>query len=143
LFVGTINGIGKYAGYLDNNSTYRFQYTSPELTFGDTSKLKFLKKLRPIIVGGSGADIYLKWSYDFKTKSGTSNVTLATQAKAEFNGGQFNIGQFSTGEFITTALGFNANGSGGSVSINMEADINDDQLSLQEINVLALMGKTI
>jgi len=143
LFVGTINGIGKYAGYLDNSNTYRFQYTSPELTFGDSSKLKFLKKLRPIIVGGSGADIYLKWSYDFKTKSGTSNVTLATQAKAEFNVGQFNIGQFSTGEFITTALGFNTNGSGGSVSINMEADINDDQLSLQEINVLALMGKTI
>ena len=143
LFVGTINGIGKYAGYLDNNSTYRFQYTSPELTFGDTSKIKFLKKLRPIIVGGSGAAIYLKWSYDFKTKSGTSNVTLETQAKSEFNSGQFNIGQFSKGEFITTALGFNANGSGGSVSINMEADINNDQLSLQEINVLALLGRTI
>ena len=56
---------------------------------------------------------------------------------------EFNIGQFSTGELVTTKLGVNANGSGGSVSINMEADINGDELSLQEINVLALVGRIL
>ena len=143
LLIGGLHGIGLYSGYLDNTSTYRFKYTSPELTFGDTTKLKFLKKLRPVIVGGSGADIFLRWSYDFKSKTGTSDITLSTQAKASFNESEFNIGQFSTGEFITSALGVNANGSGGSISIDMEADINGEELSLQEINVLATVGRTI
>jgi hypothetical protein len=143
LLIGGLHGLGSYAGYLDNNATYRFRYTSPELTFGDTTKLKFLKKLRPVIVGGSGANIFLKWAYDFKSKSGTSDITLATQAKAFFNESEFNIGQFSKGEFVTTGLDVNANGSGGSVSIDLQADINGEELSLQEINVLATVGRTI
>ena len=106
-------------------------------------KLKFLKKLRPVIIGGSGADIYTKWSYDFKTSSGTSFISLPSQAIAYFNESEFNIGQFSLGELVTSKLSVNANGSGTSLSINMEADINGEELSLQEINVLALLGRTI
>lgn len=143
LLIGGSHGIGAYSGYLDSTSTYRFQYTSPELSFGDITKLKFLKKLRPVIIGGSGADIYTKWSYDFKTSSGTSFISLPSQAIAYFNESEFNIGQFSLGELVTSKLSVNANGSGTSLSINMEADINGEELSLQEINVLALLGRTI
>lgn len=143
LLIGGLHGIGLYSGYLDDSSTYRFHYTSPELSLGDSTKLKFLKKLRPVVVGGSGANIFIKWSYDFKSKSATTSLTMPTQAKSFYNEGEFNVGQFSTGEFVTTALGVNANGSGSSVSINMEADINGEELSLQEINVLALVGRTL
>jgi hypothetical protein len=143
LLIGSSLGIGLYSGYLDNAKTYRFQYTSPELSFGDITKLKFLKKLRPVIIGGSGADIYTKWSYDFKSVSGTSFISLPTQAVAFFNESEFNVGQFSLGELVTSKLSVNANGSGTSLSINMEADINGEELSLQEINVLALLGRTI
>lgn len=143
LLIGGAHGIGLYTGYLDDGNTYRFKYTSPELTFGDINKIKFVKKLRPVIVGGSGATINLKWYYDFKSRSGSSLIDLTTQAIAYFNESEFNIGQFSAGELVTTKLGVNANGNGGSVSINMEADINGDELSLQEINVLALLGRTI
>ena len=143
LLIGSVNGLGEYSGYLDNGETYRFQYTSPELTFGDITRLKFVKKLRPVIIGGSGANIYITWGYDFKTTSGSSFISLPSQSIAYFNTSEFNIGQFSTGELVTTKLGVNANGSGGSVSINMEADINGDELSLQEINVLALVGRIL
>ncbi len=142
LLIGSALGIGKYSGYLDNNLEYRFKYSSPELTFGDAAKLKFLKKLRPTIVGGSGALVFLSWTYDFKESSGSTTYTLASQSTAEFNVDEFNIGQFSTGEF-TSRIPVNTTGSGGTLAINMEADINGKELSLQEINVLALMGRTI
>ena len=142
LLIGSALGIGKYSGYLDNNLEYRFKYSSPELTFGDAAKLKFLKKLRPTIVGGSGALVFLSWTYDFKESSGSTTYTLASQSTAEFNVDEFNIGQFSTGEF-TSRIPVNTSGSGGTLAINMEADINGKELSLQEINVLALMGRTI
>ena len=142
LLIGSSLGIGKYAGYQDNSGTYRFKYTSPELTFGDPSKLKFLKKIRPTIVGGSGLTFFLRWSYNFKSTTDITTMVLSSQTTAEYNVAEFNIGQFSSGEF-TSRDAVNASGSGGTLSINIESDINGKEMSLQEINVLALVGKTI
>ncbi len=142
LLIGSSLGIGQYTGYNDNSGTYRFQYTSPELSFGDPAKLKFLKKIRPTIFGGEGATLFFRWAYDFKTSSGSSYVTLSDYATSEYNVDEFNIGQFSQGKF-TSRENVNATGSGGTLSINMEADVDGKEISLQEINVLALLGKTL
>jgi len=55
---------------------------------------------------------------------------------------EYTVAQFSDG-VLTSKEAINTNGSGGTLSIGMEADINGEELSLQEINVLALVGKTI
>jgi len=142
LLIGSSEGIGQYTGFQDNGSSYSFKYFSPELSFGDPSKLKFLKKIRPTIVGGSGLDILLKWDYDFGSSYNTSIITLRDQSKAEFGIDEYNIGQFSDG-ILTSKDAVNTNGSGGTLSIGMETSINGNELSIQEINVLALVGKTI
>ena len=142
LLIGSAQGIGKYSGYQDNSAAYRFQYTSPELAFGDPAKLKFLKKLRPTIFGGENSDIFFRWAYDFKSSSSSATITLSSDATSEYNVAQYNIDQFSAGTF-TSRNTVNTGGSGGTLSINMESDINGKEMSLQEINVLALLGKTI
>ena len=142
LLIGSAQGIGKYSGYQDNSAAYRFQYTSPELSFGDPAKLKFLKKLRPTIFGGENSDIFFRWAYDFKSSSSSATITLSSDATSEYNVAQYNIDQFSAGTF-TSRNTVNTGGSGGTLSINMESDINGKEMSLQEINVLALLGKTI
>lgn len=142
LLIGSSEGIGQYTGFQDNGSSYNFKYFSPELSFGDPSKLKFLKKIRPTIVGGSGLDVLLKWDYDFGSSYNTSIITLRDQSKAEFGIDEYNIGQFSDG-ILTSKDAVNTNGSGGTLSIGMETSINGNELSIQEINVLALVGKTI
>ena len=152
LLIGSSLGIGQYSGFQDNGGSYGFKYFSPELSFGDPSKLKFLKKLRPTIVGGSGLNIFLKWDYDFGSSYNVAFLTLKDEAKAEFglketpvgvqSVNEYTIAQFSDG-VLTSKEAINTNGSGGTLSIGMEADINGEELSLQEINVLALVGKTI
>ena len=142
LLIGGAHGLGNYSGYQDNGSSYPFKYFSPELSFGDPSKLKFLKKIRPTIVGGSGLDILFKWDYDFGSAYNAAFITLSSQATAEFGVDEFNIGQFSSG-VLTSKQAINANGSGGTLSIGLETAINGGELSLQEINILALVGKTI
>jgi hypothetical protein len=142
LLIGSSEGIGQYTGFQDNGSSYSFKYFSPELSFGDPSKLKFLKKIRPTIVGGSGLDVLLKWDYDFGSSYNTSIITLRDQSKAEFGIDEYNIGQFSDG-ILTSKDAVNTNGSGGTLSIGMETSINGNELSIQEINVLALVGKTL
>ena len=92
--------------------------------------------------GGSGLDILFKWDYDFGSAYNAAFITLSSQATAEFGVDEFNIGQFSSG-VLTSKQAINANGSGGTLSIGLETAINGGELSLQEINILALVGKTI
>lgn len=143
LLIGNGEGIGKYDGYLDNGQSYRFKYYSPGLTFGDPSRLKILKKLRPTFVGANSAVVFLKWAYDFDTFFQTAEFTVGTQVTGYYNESEFNTTVEFTGGELTSRRGINTTGGGGVITIGLEADINGTGLSLQEINVLALMGKVL
>lgn len=144
LFVGTTDGLGTYSGYKDNTAAYRFRYYSPGLTFGDPSKLKMLKKLRPTLVGANNSVVFIKWSYDFNTTYSTQKFTVGNQTPYYFNeaASEYTVAEF-TGGNLTTRPTVNTTGNGSVVTIGLESEINGFALSLQEINVLALIGKTI
>ena len=148
LFIGSSEGISTYTGYLDNGETYRFVYESPMLSFGDSSKLKLLKKLRPIIVGGDGSLAVLKFAYDFSNAFKTITFTISETFAALFGVNEFGdnsnpLSQYTTGGQLTNNRTFNARGSGNTVVIGLEADVIGSEISIQEINVLALIGKTL
>ena len=142
LLTGSTNGVGQYTGYSDNNVSYRFKYYSPGLTFGDPSKLKILKKLRPTLVGANSAVVFLKWGYDLSANYRSADFTVGNQNPGYFGESEFNVAEFTGGE-LTSRRVVNATGNGSIVTIGLEADINGSQLSLQEINVQALIGKTL
>jgi hypothetical protein len=175
LLIGTVDGLGFYDGYSDQvnksgnieQESYIFKYYSPALTFGDPAKLKFLKKLRPTIVGANSSTVFMKWAYDFQTTESTAAFSIGNQMPAYFsdprdssgnmisagglaqfgespdiNGNTFEVSEY-TGGGITTRRSVNTAGSGSVVTIGLESEINGFPLSLQEINVLALMGKTL
>ena len=147
LYVGTSDGIGQYKDYSDNGSSYRFKYFSPSLTFGDITKLKILKKIRPTLVGANSATVFMKFAYDFGTAFSTVEFTVGNQNPAFFNVNEFGtnsspLSEFTGGE-LTNQRSLNAVGSGTTVVVGLESDINGFALSLQEINLLALVGKTI
>src|SRR6056300_894236 len=142
VYIGTVDGIGTYSGYVDNTTAYRFRYYSPGLTFGDPAKTKLLKKLRPTLLGATGATVFMKWSYDLATDFKTYEFTVGNQVPAYYGVDEFAIGEFTGGE-LTTRNSVQATGNGSIITIGLEADINGSALSLQEINVLALMGKTV
>ena len=143
LYIGNGEGISEYSGYEDNGEPYRFKYYSPGLTFGDPSRLKILKKLRPTIVGANSAIMFLKWAYDFDTFFQTAEFTVGNQVTAFYNESKFNSTAEFTGGDLTSRRGINTTGGGGVITIGLEADIDGSGLSLQEINVLALMGKVL
>ena len=142
LYIGTTDGVGTYSGYLDNTSVYQFRYFSPALTFGDSSKTKFLKKIRPTLIGANEETIFVKWAYDFKTNYKNYEINVGNQVPAYYGVSEYTVGTF-TGGTLTTKPTVNASGSGSVVTIGLEANIDGAQLSIQEINVLALIGKTI
>lgn len=142
LYIGSTAGVGKYDGYTDNTSSYRFRYFSPALTFGDPSRVKLLKKIRPTFVGLNDGTVFVKWSYDFETAFKNYEITVGDQTTALFGQSEYGIGTY-TGGVLITRQSVQASGNGTAVTIGIESDINGAILSIQEINLLALMGKTV
>jgi hypothetical protein len=142
MLIGYAGGIGKYDGYTDDGSAYRLKYRSPELSLGDTAQLKFIKKIRPTLVGSTGQPIVLRWGYDFDSSSGSASFTPAASGVSEFGIGEFNIGEFSSGQ-LAIRKSINANGSGSTLSVTLESDVNGNELSIQEINMLLLTGRSL
>ena len=152
LLIGTADGVGTYSGYTDQyndagtitNRSYRFKYYSPGLTFGDSSKTKLLKKLKPTIIGASTATVFLKWAYDFETTFHTLEFPVGNQVPYYYNeaASEYTVAEFTGGVEISRPS-INTTGIGSVITIGLEADINGFALSLQEINVLALIGRTV
>ena len=142
VYIGTTGGMGKYSGYMDNTSPIVVKYYSPNLTFNAPSKLKILKKLRPTIIGGSSSSVSFKWGYDFSGATNSFLISLDNYANNAFYGSsQYGIDQYTSGiNYITPNI--NTTGNGTSIVVAMEAVVSD-YLSLQEFNVLTMLGKTI
>ena len=67
---------------------------------------------------------------------------MLDQNPAFFGTSEYGVGTF-TGGLLVTRTSVQGSGNGAVVSIGLESSINGAVLSIQEINVLALVGKTI
>ena len=142
IYIGTTDGIGKYDGFDDNNVSYIFRYSSPGLTFGDPSKIKILKKIRPTIIGGNDADIILSWTYDFSVQANTSRFRVGTSTPGFYGVSEYTTVDFTLGDLISRKS-LNCTGNGSVITVGLQTEVNGNAISLQEMNVLALIGKTL
>ena len=144
VFVGTGNGLGIYTGYLDDGESYRLRYYSPALTFGDPSKLKMLKRMTPTLIGSNTAKVSLRWAYDFSEAYSAQSIDLGSSVPntGYFNESEWNIAEFSGGTAVSRKS-INTAGSGTVIVVGLEADIEGEPLSIQEINIQALTGRIL
>jgi len=142
MLIGYAGGLGTYSDYSDDGDSYRLTYKSPELSLGDTAQLKFIKKIRPTLVGSTGMPVTLRWSYDFDSIGGAQSFTPSLDTVAEFGVDEFNVGEFGSGK-LAVRTSINANGSGSTMAVTLESDINGAELSIQEINMLLLTGRSL
>lgn len=141
VYVGGDFGIGTYSGYQDNGESYRFRYYSPNLSFGDSSRLKLLKTIRVTLIGGAGSSAFFKWGYDFTNTFKTKTLNIPDNGGvAEYGIAKYNIDEYGTG-VVTFEKRINTVGHGHSVIVGLEADIDGTKLSIQELNVHTLIGR--
>ena len=142
LLMGHPNGITKYTGYLDDTAAYTMEYYSNPISFGNASVLKFIKKLAMTIIGGSGIVANLRWAFDYKTDYKTAAYTLTSGGVAQYSVAEFNESEYSGGLRITRAS-INGSGSGYVVTVGLTVNVEGNFLSIQQIDVLALLGRLI
>ena len=143
LLIGKEGYIGKYFGFLDNDSTYRLRYYTNYFDLGNPTSLKFLKKGTFVVIGGIGQDVALKYGFDYIDSFRSITKTLATGAAvSEYNISEYGIDEYTSGlklEEVRANLG----GSGSIIQLGFEADINQNPLSIQKIDVYLKSGKVV
>ena len=145
LYVGNTNGIATYSNYQDYGQPYDMSYFSNPLSFGDSSRLKILKEIIITFIGGQGAQAVVNWGYDYSQAYTKQIVEINSGSKtAYYNESEYNV---STSEYSASIIvdrpKTKTTGSGTVVTIGMDATINQNALSLQELNIQALIGRMI
>jgi hypothetical protein len=145
ILLGKEGYLATYSGYLDNTSTYRFQYFTNHTDLGAPSVTSILKRLKVIVIGGSNQYLTMKWGYDFKSNYYSSNQLIPAQAGAAYYGvSEYNTAgaEYTDGTALQTLTAY-PTGSGKVIQTGYEADINGLQLSIQKIEIQAKNGKLL
>jgi hypothetical protein len=141
LLIGKTSYIGKYTGNLDNTASYRLQYYTNYFDFGSPTALKILKKISMILIGGTNANIVVKYGFDFSLGYSSRNLILGDVEVSEYGTAEYNIGEYTAGVVFDNKK-IQASGSGNILQIGIETEINDFELSLQKLDCYVKTGRT-
>lgn len=144
LYIGVATGVAKYATQTDNGSSYVMSYFSHPMDFGDSSRIKFLKKINLTTFHGSDARVSLQYAYDYKADYTKRAFSLPTINAAQYNVDEYNSGaEYSTSPVLINTKRINAGGSGSVVQIGLETTVNGKEIAIQQLNVQSLVGRML
>jgi len=142
LYLGVSTGIAKYDSYTDNTSSFALQYFSHPLSFGDSSRLKFLKKVNVTTFSGENANVTLNWAYDYRGDYRTQVYTLPDFVGALYNISEFNTSaEYSSGSSLINTQKVNTGGSGSVVTVGISTIVNGKEIAFQEFNIHSTIGR--
>jgi hypothetical protein len=140
VMIGKVNGIGRYYGYNDNGSSYRLRYFSHYLDMGAPTTTKMLKQISATVIGGSNQSFSIKTNFDYQEAPRSYPYTIVTGNVSEYGVGEYNVAEFSVG-IVLDAIKASVGGSGNTIQIGFEADVNGSELSVQKIDMFVKTGR--
>ena len=118
------------------------KYFTNHFDLGGPTTLKFLKKGNFTVVGGIGQNVVIKYGFDYVNSYRDIRKTLKAGTVTEYNIDEYSIGEYTNGLALEEVKS-NLAGSGSIIQLGFEADINQNPLSIQKIDVYVKAGKTI
>ena len=150
---------GAVVKYLPNGDIdaypIRFRYWTHTQTFEAPSKLKFLKEIEVVVVGGAGAELFLKWRFNYSNPESSVGLTQIGEELYYYDGQEkqaidttawkdaYESAKYSGGAGIVASKQLKVWGSGRVVAIGFEANVVSNHFSVQEMNIQSLLGRTI
>lgn len=142
LYIGESGYIGRYTGYSDNGTSYRWSYYTNYFDFDKPNSLKILKKIGFVAIGGGTQTVSVKWSFDYNDNSFGGTVSLNPNTVYEYGIAEYGIAEYANGISLDTKK-FNASGSGRVLQLGFEAEIDGYPLSIQKVDFMLKEGKQI
>ena len=144
IYIGNATGIAEYDSYTDGTGSYQLSYFSHPLAFGDSSILKFLKKVNLTTFDGSEATVVLNWAYDYSNAYKKQAYVLPANNAAQYNISEFNTtAEYSSSLSLINRQKINTSGSGAVVSVGVETTVNGKSIAIQQFNIHALLGRIV
>ena len=142
LYVGQAGYIGVYTGHTDDTQSYRFSYYTNYFDMEQPTTLKILKKIGVVTIGGNGQILTVKWDTDYTRNYDSSTVQLASVSVAEYGVDEYGIAEYNNGIALDN-MKFNGTGTGKTLQLGFESDINGYPLSIQKIDLAVKQGKNL
>jgi hypothetical protein len=137
-------GFLEYDGYTQyNGRDYLFQWASTALTFGDSSMIKFLKKIAITLVSRkTTSEGTVQWGFDgYLTNTSKFDVEGYLAALFGEEDAAYGVALFGAAPFSITRYRKNVKGSGNVIRIGHTNKINGNPLSIQEIVIHTTTGR--
>jgi hypothetical protein len=142
LYIGKPGYIGKYFGHYDNNAIYRMQYFTNHFDFDQPNNLKILKKIGLVVIGGSNAEVAVKYGFDYAENFRAETKLLAGGTSYEYGVAEYNIAEYAGG-IVLEKFFLNVSGNGAIIQLGIETNIGGNPFSIQKIDVGIKAGKII
>lgn len=141
LYLGKAGYIGKYHGYLDNESTYRMYFYTTWQDLGNIIQTSILKRIIATLVGANGQNIVFRWGFDFENNQYVETKTIDAAATiAEYGSAEYGIAEYQ-GDNSVVNISVQAGGYGKMLQVAMEMDINGTQISIQKLEFYTKDGR--
>ena len=141
ILFGVPGFVGCYCTNSDNGNTYIMSYYTNYFDLGSPTAIKILKKISFTIIGGNGADVVLKYGFDYSQNYDSQNITLGDVNPAEYGIAEYNIGEYTAGVVFDNQK-IQVGGSGNIIQLGIETIINNFDLSIQKLDVFCKAGRT-
>ena len=145
LLLGGSNNTGvlRYEGYTQyDDEPYLFKYYSNPMNFGEPAKTKIVKQVDYTIISGQFDSAGLaKYGYDNIGEYKSKRLTLLANPAAYYNVQTWGTGGYGSSDELIKRYRVNTGGSGESLVIGLETEVQGNTVSLQEVNVQTLIGR--
>lgn len=131
----------KYAGQTDDGASYSFEYRSGWSDLGAPGILKILKRFSGVFFADFTTTVNFTWAWDFSNNFSTRTKTFASGgAGAEWGVAEWGIGEFSGGVGLREGKTV-PDGTGEYIKWGIQSDIEGQQLSVQQLELFAKLGR--
>lgn len=141
VYIGKPDGIGKYANYSDNGDPYRLRYFSHYVDFNTPTTSKILKQIGVTVLGGSNQQFTIKVGTDYSAAYRSYPFIVQVGNVSEYGSSEYTVAEFSKG-IVLDKIKSSVGGSGNSLQVGFEADVNGSELSVQKIDAFIKTGRT-
>ena len=93
------------------------------------------------LVGGNGADLIVKYGFDYSPSFLSRSITLGNINIAEYGVAEYNIGEYTAGVVFDNKQ-INASGAGNVLQLGLEAVVDGFEISLQKLDCYVKAGRT-
>jgi hypothetical protein len=134
--------LGQYTGYLDDTSTYVFDFESG-WTDLNSPYLKILKRLTALLYIQTSTTVVFKWAFNFEDVFKTASAIYpGASGDGEWGSSEFDVAEWGGGVNIREkAVG--GRGSGEYVKVGLTVNIDGDQVSCQQMALYAKQGRLV